>query len=204
MSNRTVLPFRRVSRFCTDQDGSASTEWIVAVAVVVMMAVPVMALIGEGSEINSENVVISIQDADSFGGQGFHGNDGDQIAFDPDAPDNDEDFNPGEDLGIGFPDPDKVTARNENDEVDRPRFYTSAGGGGIRRDKPTVLAARPSGGGGVVQGSNPNQPNIQLPTGNNRRIVLGENNCFVESREQTADASGVVPIEENSIIASGR
>lgn len=203
MCNRTILPVRRVSRFRTDQDGSASTEWIVAVAVVVMMAVPVMALIGDGSEINSENVVISIQDADSFGGQGFHGNDGDQIAFDPDAPD-DEDFNPGEDLGIGFPDPDKVTARNEDDEVDRPRFYTSAGGSGIRRDKPTLLEARPRGGNGVVQGSNANQPNIQLPSASNRRVVLGEHDCFVAGEEQTADASGIVPIEDNSIIASGR
>ncbi|MEM8871085.1 MAG: hypothetical protein AAGB10_18145 [Pseudomonadota bacterium] len=206
MCDRAYKPKGYVSRFIADRNGSASTEWVVAVAVVVMMAVPVMALIGEGTEINSEGVVISIQDADSFGGEGFHSDDGNLVAFNPDDLD-ETDFNPGEDMGVGFPDDVQVAdgRRESEDTVDRPRFYSSANSG-IRRDKPTVRAERRTRDPLVVQSSNSDEPDIRLPSsGPSQQVAaLGANHCLVEDIAKTAKIADASAPNEGIVVASGR
>ena len=189
-----------------DEDGAASTEWVVAVAAVVMMAVPVMALIGEGSETSSENVVVSIQDADSFGGDGFHGNDGDELAGDPDD-DGAVLFQPGANLGVGFSTNDVEqnlgTGGASTGGVDRPRFYSNSNGG-VRRDKPTVFSARRTQRGDPsVQGSNAGAPDIRLPTAGNRQAVLGAHDCFIPGSPEAQQAAAN-PSQLQDVVASGR
>lgn len=189
-----------------DEDGSASTEWVVAVAVVIMMAVPVMALIGDGSEKSSEDVVVSIQDADSFGGDGFHGNDGNELAGDPDG-DGEGLFQPGANLGVGFSTTDAEqelgTGGVGGGGVDRPRFYSNSNGG-VRRDKPTVFSARRTQRGDPsVQGSNAGAPDIRLPTAGNRQAVLGAHDCFVPGSPEAQQAAAN-PSQLQDVVASGR
>ncbi|MEO1312690.1 MAG: hypothetical protein AAFV27_02315 [Pseudomonadota bacterium] len=209
MCDRAYKPNGLVSRFIANQNGSASTEWVVAVAVVVLMAVPVMALIGEGTERNSESVVISIQDADSFGGEGFHGDDGNLVAFNP-ADLDEADFNPGEDLGVGFPDETQIAASPNGDEdrpaVGRPRFYSNADSG-LRRDKPSSVAARRDRDPLVVQGSNLGEPDIRLPSASGGReavATLGANHCLVEDIAKTAKIADASAQGDATVVASGR
>ncbi|MEM8788293.1 MAG: hypothetical protein AAGE76_08520 [Pseudomonadota bacterium] len=195
--------------FRRDDRGSAQTEWVVAVALVILMAVPVMAVIGDGSRGESEDIVVSIQDADSFGGSGFHGADGEVMA----AGIHEEPFNPGVDLGVGFPVEGTELAGGGDSttggtEADRPRFYSQASGG-ARRDKPSARGQTGNGIGGfgigrvASSGGNTQGADIVLPTGSNGRAVIGNNHCIVP----TADVAGEGQIDEPEEVAieqSGR
>jgi len=179
--------------FSRDEDGGASTEWMVAVAIVVMMAVPVMAVIGNGSETSSEEMVVQIEDADSFGGAGFQPNEA-RLPAEEDA----NLYNPGADLGVGMPEEDaQVRTASAAANFGRSAGQFAASG---RRDKSTfgtgggTLGRGPTGGGGLVTGTpaapstvggetrvTQNAPNPvalpELPAQTRTRLRMSTNDC---------------------------
>lgn len=122
----------RVDEFRRNVDGSASVEWMVAVAIVVMIAVPVMALISDGSEITSDEIVVSIQDSEPAAGAGIDVSGGREFFRDPNA----SEKTPGHDMGVGFPDPD--TADGGLDGFGGKAVVITDATPDIRRDKPEL------------------------------------------------------------------
>ncbi|MSU88905.1 hypothetical protein GE300_04615 [Rhodobacteraceae bacterium 2CG4] len=201
--------------FGADEKGASSTEWLVAVAAVVMMAVPVMALIGDSSRKSSNDIVVSIQDADSFGGSGYDGSEATLNArVSPDA----EDFVPGSDLGVGFPlegeEEDTAateTARPMVNPTGLPRFYAGAsgtvsrsGGGGI-------------GGGPILAPRSGSAAGVNLTGGGDTRPVQAAlperaRHEFAFLRDKCADPTVIASIEarqdylrdQTDVVASGR
>ena len=193
--------------FRVDDSGSASTEWAVAVAIVVMMAVPVMAVISDGSELSSNDMVISIQETDSFGGRGLHPGEGQDAA----TREEDELYVPGADLGIG-PDPEGEEDTNvaSANDAERPRYFDftarlarsggggsrlalySGGGRGGRSGGDAVRAASPGSSGGSH--NNPG-PSSSKGTGD---LPLRADNCY-DVRAEDGE-----PRHANYVVASGR
>jgi len=130
----------RQFEFADDEKGSASTEWMVAVSIVVMLAVPVLGVVGDGAGVASTDIAIQIEDTDSMGGDSFHGDDDGgqsaELAL--------TDFVPGEDMGIGFGDGEALQTASLRSR--RTQVSSTAGSAGvIRRDKPvTSLLDDPS------------------------------------------------------------
>lgn len=130
----SYLDILQRSSLLRDERGSATTEWMVSVSIVVMMAVPVLGLVGDGTSQTSDDIVVSIEDTDSMGGSGFHGEEGAAEG----AYLVTEDFMPGADMGVGFADGEGAgfVSFTADSVVDTPRFFAS-GNGMDRRDKPS-------------------------------------------------------------------
>lgn len=131
---------RRCPRLLADDTGSATVEWTVAVAIVVMMAVPVMSMIGAGSENQSREIAVSIQDAEQGAGRSGGGGLVDEAPeYAGTAPPPDRE--PGSDLGIGYSGlQTDVHASPPVREVETLLYPASFGN--LRRDKPVERAPR--------------------------------------------------------------
>ncbi len=197
--------------FARDEQGTISTEYLAAIAIVVMMAVPVVAVVGDGSQENGHDLVVNIQETDSMGGRGFHG--GDALGA---AAAEEELYNPGADLGVGI-DENGLAANAEGNGT----FYVAGQSVTTRRDKPqagggssfTVTTAGGGvGGGGSGAGAGGGNTGGGGDAGSNRpvRVKLPKapsagfataaagNDCVIA----TADA--VVAQDAVYIVASGR
>lgn len=126
-----------LSAFRDDECGASTIEWMISVGIVVMMAIPVMMLVGGSSEQASNDIVVQIEDTNSFGGGGYDGAEGSRKAsVTADA----ENYIPGSDMGVGFPLDGEDGATDEREELvvagqsgnpaGLPRFYANAGGTG--------------------------------------------------------------------------
>lgn len=141
---------RPFSAFRRDEAGAISTEYVLAVAVVVLLAVPVVAVVNDGTTSLSSDVLVQVEDTDSFGGQGFHPGDDRRVAA------TDEDlYVPGALRGVGMPlegEEGLLAAASDGDNR-RPRYFanvgTSTGTGG---GQAFQTAGDPAGGG---QGGTP-------------------------------------------------
>ncbi|WP_157966389.1 hypothetical protein [Oceanibium sediminis] len=170
-----------------DESGSATIEWIVAVGMVVLMAVPVLALIAEGSEQASNDIGRSINDTNTLSGDDTGGakNRFEIASADP-AP------LPGADMVVGFPPGEEATlatckarpilfsGQDERLRGDMPRFGAANGVGSIDAVVPSAAPVAP----GLLD----------------QRLAMGPNHCF----EKVA-----AEVEENlnapkTVTASGR
>jgi hypothetical protein len=189
--------------FRSDDHGSASTEWMVATGIVVMMAVPVLAIIEDGAGSSSEDMIVSIEDTDSMGGDDFHGTEGDERALIVDQ----EDYIPGADMGVGFADGEDENTAMNSARASQPAFI-AAKNGNTRRDKPLTPFARTgdSGSGAVATTAKDHRP-YAVPTSPvlvSQRLKVSNSNCV-------EDIMADVPTENNAeiapvkvVLASGR
>ena len=165
-----------------------------------------MALISDGSEHSSQGVVVSIQDADSFGGDGLQPGDGLGAA----TWDGDDLFVPGSDMGIGYDTGTGSAAVNDDDDArparrsyfsytstlarngSAPRITSSGadrrggGGGGGGAPAPTLVAAPAGKSGGAS------------PATGSPELRLRAEHC-VEPRRDISE-----PEHANYVVASGR
>jgi len=208
MYNRVREVVRSVPVFMRDERGTISTEWAIAVTIVVSMAVPVMALISDGSEQNSQDIIVSIQDTDSFGGNGLHPGDGQQAA----TMEADELFVPGSNLGIGYGTEEhsaELAMTVMEEEIERPRYFdraatvssgTGRGGSGLSRRR----GGGSGGNGGDAPVTGPAElppPVVQsdpVPDTGTDQLPLNTEHCF------EPNAQPYQPQLANYVVASGR
>ncbi|MEO1292551.1 MAG: hypothetical protein AAFV62_06945 [Pseudomonadota bacterium] len=203
-----------------------------SVAVVVFMAVPVLALINTSTESSSADIVVQIQDTDSFGGGGFDGSDG---RLDADIDEDAENFIPGLDKGIGFPLDEEgaplvvdrgtireqltgtggnaaaAAAAQEAPGV-RPRFY--AGSGGSRGGSGSIgggggggspFAATQSGGGISVPGGNSDRAiRASVPRAVTNEFAFLNDHCVDGSHDEVIQAALEAKMDERVVVTSGR
>lgn len=201
--------------FGSDDRGATSTEWMVSVAVVVAMAVPVMALVGGSSEKSTNDIVVSIEDADSFGGSGYHGGEAAQRArVASDA----RDFVPGADMGVGFP----LEGEGEEEAVETaqpmvnpnglPRFYAGAtgsssrSGGGGSGTGPIVAPSLGGSAAGVnLTGSGDNRPiYAATPERARHEFAFLQDTCTDPTVIASIEARQDYLRDHTDVVASGR
>lgn len=198
--------------FGSDDSGASSTEWLVSVAVVVAMAVPVMALVGGSSEKSSNDIVVSIQDADSFGGAGYHGGEAAKRArVASDA----QDFVPGADMGVGFPlegegeEQATETAQPMVNPNGLPRFYAGATGASTRSGGGGGAVAVPSLGGSAagvnLTGSGDNRPiYAATPERARHEFAFLQDTCTDPTVIASIEARQDYLRDHTDVVASGR
>lgn len=199
--------------FLRDERGSASTEWMVAVSIVVAMAVPVLGVVGNGTDTASNDIVVSIEDTDSFGGDEFHGDEGSLMGQSLDDLEEDV-YIPGADMGVGFPDGSgetKIGGRSlggaSSGGADARRFASA--GDAARRDKSVSSAGtiRRSVEEELVTTPRQDRRPFAVPTPPvlvSQKLRVSDDHCVedIVAEIPTSKASDIVPVKV--VLSSGR
>lgn len=187
--------FELLKRFRRDESGSATTEWVVAVGIVVLMGIPVLAVVGDGSEQTSSDMIVSINDTDSFGGSDFHGDEGAVTVAAATT-----DYVPGSDMGVGFPSEEEL--RNSVSVREARPIFIANNDDILRRDKPNSSGL---GAGGIaISSGGDTTPRAvpQTPRLMEQHLGMGPDQCV-----EVEDVVAEVEVNLNdpvTVVASGR
>ena len=175
-----------------------------AVALVVITAIPVMVMISKGSERRSDEIAISIVDTTEAGGIPTDAAEpGVEIsAVEGPAP---EDEQPGADMGIGYSEgPDMRAGAYRSIREYEARLLASARLDDLRRDKPASPARRPGNSSrspADVTGAVPGTPGISLPRLPAVHVGFSETSClFPIDRDSITEAR----YRRTEVVGSGR
>jgi len=202
-------------RFLSDESGSAHIEWTLAVALVVIAAIPVMFLVGKGSETRSGEIAISIADM-SLEEAETPGADAPQESTQatPDEPWANSGVEtvaatatsgdgPGADLGIGFSAGVDIRAGDYRRIGARRTESAGAVLDELRRDKPVDPAGGPVTPERVAafRPAVPDKADVFLPSLPARRVGFFETACLDPLNQASITDARFVPTE---VVASGR
>ncbi|MHA3980251.1 hypothetical protein ACW9UR_21490 [Halovulum sp. GXIMD14794] len=205
--------------FRDDENGASTIEWMISVGVVVMMAIPVMMIVSGSSERASNDIVVQIEDTDSFGGGGYDGAEGSRSAtVSADA----ENYVPGANMGVGFPLAGEEGSSEEAEELlvagqtgnqaGLPRFYANAGGvgrggsgAGVAGTGGGVAPTLGSAAGVTVSGSGDTRPiGPATPERARHEFAFLQENCVDPTVVASVEARQDYLRDHTDVVASGR
>lgn len=211
-----LVPRARAFLF-SDQRGAATTDWVVLTAFIVMIAVPVLVMLRDGSVSSSEDLIVQIRDTSAPTDFGASAEDG-VIGYgvDPDAL-TDAATGSGAAANPALPavarrtgaDPLRRNLGEADDTTDATSSVAPARGGASHPVKVASVGA--AGKHGAAHGTKAAGMNGALPVEMiGQSLVLGPGQCFEPTRRVSAPAAAAAAEAEAAedtarlVLASGR